>query len=96
MTRPTSPEGCVVKYQEPEIDEPISFRIANFSRPDARQLGEGLTRQISGFVHKGHHHRSQSLDCEKQTLPDEQPLYVCSLSSSFIFIYFRPVFIGRV
>lgn len=76
MTRPTSPEGLVVKHLE-DVSEPIDFRISNSSRPSAEQLDEGLSRQLSDFVHGGgHHHHPQSPDCEKQTPPDDEPLYV--------------------
>lgn len=82
-THPTSPEGLVVKYLE--ADNFIDFGDDS-PRPSVEQLDEDLTRQIRVLVHGGHHHPSQSPDCEKQTL-DNEPLYVRSLSSTFILLY---------
>lgn len=87
MTRPSSPgEGLVVKSLE-DVNEPIDFRIRNSSRPSAEQLDEGFTRQISDLVHGGHHHHP---DTEKQTPPDDEPLYVriSFLRTSWVLIRF--------
>jgi hypothetical protein len=67
-TSPADHEGLVVKSLE-DVQTPIDFRLINTLRPRAEQLDEGLTHQLSDFLH---------CDLENQTPvdPDPEPLYV--------------------
>jgi hypothetical protein len=67
-TFPADHERLAVKILE-DVRTPIDFRLINASRSRAEQLDEGLTHQLSDFLH---------CDLEKQTPvdPDPEPLYV--------------------
>lgn len=58
-----------------DVAEPVDARLSKASRPSQEQLDEGLTRQLSDFIHHGQHHLNVD-DEEKRSPTEPEPIYV--------------------